>query len=86
MDDPGPGPYDCLSAREREIVRLVAKGHPNKVVGAILDISPWTVASYLRRVFSKLGVSSRTAMVALFVADEAARELKPEETRRSNAG
>jgi DNA-binding NarL/FixJ family response regulator len=53
-----------LSPRESEIVRLVAKGLPNKTIAAVLDISPWTVATHLRRVFSKLGVSCRAEMVA----------------------
>lgn len=53
-----------LSPREAEIVRLVAKGLPNKTIAAVLDISPWTVATHLRRVFSKLGVSCRAEMVA----------------------
>ena len=53
-----------LSPREQEIARLVAKGLPNKTIGAILDISAWTVATHLRRVFAKLEVNSRSAMVA----------------------
>jgi DNA-binding CsgD family transcriptional regulator len=53
-----------LSARETEIVRLVSKGLSNKVIAAVLDISPWTVATHLRRIFSKLGVSTRAEMVA----------------------
>ena len=53
-----------LSPRELEIARMVAKGYPNKTIATILDISSWTVASHLRRVFSKFGVSSRAAMVA----------------------
>jgi DNA-binding CsgD family transcriptional regulator len=53
-----------LSPREREIVRLVARGLPNKAIAAILDVSLWTVATHLRRVFYKLGVSSRAEMVA----------------------
>jgi DNA-binding CsgD family transcriptional regulator len=53
-----------LSPREREIIRLVAKGLPNKTVAAVLDISQWTVATYLKRIFAKLGVASRTEMVA----------------------
>jgi DNA-binding CsgD family transcriptional regulator len=55
---------DLLSPREIEIVRLVAKGLPNKTIAGVLEISPWTVATYLRRVFAKLGVGSRAAMVA----------------------
>jgi DNA-binding CsgD family transcriptional regulator len=53
-----------LSPREREIVRMVAHGHPNKVIAAVLSISAWTVCTHLRRIFAKLGVSSRAAMVA----------------------
>ena len=53
-----------LSPREAEIIRLVATGLPNKCIGAVLEISAWTVATHLRRIFAKLGVSSRAAMIA----------------------
>ena len=53
-----------LSPREQEIVRLVAKGHPNKIIATVLEISPWTVSTHLRRVFAKLGGCSRAEMVA----------------------
>jgi DNA-binding CsgD family transcriptional regulator len=53
-----------LSPREQEIVRLVARGYPNKSIALVLDISPCTVATHLRRVFIKLGVNSRAEMVA----------------------
>ncbi len=53
-----------LSPREQEIVRLVAEGHPNKVIADVLEISSWTVATHLRRIFAKLSVGSRAAMVA----------------------
>jgi DNA-binding CsgD family transcriptional regulator len=53
-----------LSPREQEIVRMVAKGHPNKVIADVLNISAWTVCTHLRRIFLKLGVGSRAAMVA----------------------
>jgi DNA-binding CsgD family transcriptional regulator len=53
-----------LTPREREIVRMVARGHQNKVIAAVLNISSWTVCTHLRRIFSKVGVSSRAAMVA----------------------
>ena len=53
-----------LSPREREIVRMVANGHQSKVIAAVLNISSWTVCTHLRRIFAKLGVSSRAAMVA----------------------
>ncbi|MGP4047376.1 LuxR C-terminal-related transcriptional regulator [Streptomyces sp. 2A115] len=57
------GPISLLSPREREIARMVACGHPNKTIASVLEISAWTVASHLRRIFVKLQVSSRAAMV-----------------------
>jgi DNA-binding CsgD family transcriptional regulator len=56
-----------LSPREQEIVRMVAQGHPNKVIAGVLNISCWTVGTHLRRVFSKLGVTSRAAMIARLI-------------------
>lgn len=53
-----------LTPRELEIARLVAKGLPTKAIGSGLGISGWTVLTHLRRVFTRLGVSSRAAMVA----------------------
>jgi DNA-binding CsgD family transcriptional regulator len=53
-----------LSPREQEIVRMIAEGHPNKVIAGVLNISPWTVGTHLRRIFAKLGVSSRAALVS----------------------
>lgn len=52
-----------LSPREREVARMIAKGYPNKVVASVLEISVWTVSTHLRRIFAKLGVTSRAAMV-----------------------
>jgi DNA-binding CsgD family transcriptional regulator len=43
---------------------MAAQGHPNKVIAAVLNISSWTVCTHLRRIFAKLGVGSRAAMVA----------------------
>jgi DNA-binding CsgD family transcriptional regulator len=53
-----------LSPREQEIARMVAKGHPNKVIADVLNISSWTVCTHMRRIFAKLGVCSRASMVA----------------------
>jgi len=43
---------------------MVAKGHPNKVIADVLSISAWTVCTHVRRIFAKLGVGSRAAMIA----------------------
>jgi DNA-binding CsgD family transcriptional regulator len=66
-----------LSPREREIARMVAEGHPNKTIANALQISSWTVNTHLRRVFAKLGVTSRAAMVAR-LAERAPSALVPE--------
>ncbi len=60
---PARGPTTTLSPRELEIVRMVAKGLPNKTIASVLRISAWTVSSHLRRIFGKLGVTSRTEMI-----------------------
>jgi DNA-binding CsgD family transcriptional regulator len=64
---PKRNPQVQLSPREQEIVRMVAKGHPNKVIADVLNISSWTVCTHLRRIFAKLGVGSRAAMVAQLI-------------------
>ncbi|MDY7231334.1 helix-turn-helix domain-containing protein [Hyalangium rubrum] len=53
-----------LTARELQIVACVAAGQVNKQIAAELKISTWTVAAHLRRIFSKLGVETRAAMVS----------------------
>jgi two-component system, NarL family, nitrate/nitrite response regulator NarL len=53
-----------LTPREQSIAQLVAQGLPNKCIAKQLEISPWTVATHLRRLFAKLGVSTRSAMIA----------------------
>jgi DNA-binding CsgD family transcriptional regulator len=65
-----------LSPREREIVRMVALGRQNKVIASVLNISSWTVCTHLRRIFAKLGVTSRAAMVARVADIEGAIDLK----------
>lgn len=52
-----------LTERELEIATLVALGRPNKQIADRLHISEWTVSTHLRRIFVKLGVRSRAAMV-----------------------
>jgi DNA-binding CsgD family transcriptional regulator len=54
---------DVLTPRELQIVALVADGRPNKAIAARLRISEWTVSTHLRRIFAKLAVDSRAAMV-----------------------
>ncbi|MGW1677034.1 helix-turn-helix transcriptional regulator [Saccharopolyspora sp. NPDC002376] len=55
---------ELLSPREREIARMVGLGYTNRAIAAVLDISLYTVSAHMRRIFTKLGVGSRAAMVA----------------------
>lgn len=50
-----------LSTREKEILDWVARGKSNGVIADILEISPGTVDTYMRRIYEKLEVSDRTS-------------------------
>lgn len=54
----------ALSAREIEVIGLVAAGKSNSEIGRALFLSEATVKSHLSHIFTKLGVSSRTRAVA----------------------
>ncbi len=55
-----PGRAAALSTREADVLRLVAAGHPNKVIALRLGISDKTVKNHLSAVFQKIGVTDRT--------------------------
>ncbi|EST24283.1 LuxR family transcriptional regulator [Streptomyces roseochromogenus subsp. oscitans DS 12.976] len=57
-------PGTSLTRRETEVLALVAEGLSNQAVGRRLHLTEGTVKSHLARVYTKLGVDSRTAAVA----------------------
>ena len=50
---------DELTAQEAQIARLAAEGNTNPEIGALLFISPRTVEWHLKKIYTKLGISSR---------------------------
>jgi DNA-binding NarL/FixJ family response regulator len=54
-----------LTRRERDVMRLLVEGMPNKEIGRRLKIEVVTVALHLRSIYRKLGVSSRTQAVRM---------------------
>ena len=48
-----------MTARELEVLRLLAAGHSNRELGELLFISPATAARHVANIYSKLGVDSR---------------------------
>ncbi|MGE5506405.1 MAG: response regulator [Actinomycetota bacterium] len=59
-----------LTPRERDILRLLREGLPNKVIATRLDVSEVTVKSHLGNVFRKLGVQNRLQAMRLVVESE----------------
>ncbi|MGA2837997.1 MAG: response regulator transcription factor [Acidimicrobiales bacterium] len=70
--DPTGAPEEAdeqLTARESEVVRLVARGMSNKAIARQLGISARTVEGHLNHVFDKLGILSRTELVHYALAN-----------------
>jgi DNA-binding CsgD family transcriptional regulator len=57
-------PARLLTPRHLELLRLVAAGHDNIAIARRLGLSPGTVRNHLENVYTRLGVTSRTAAVA----------------------
>lgn len=53
-----------LTARELEVVRLIASGHSNRAIAEKLVLSPKTVARHVSNIFGKLGATSRSGVIA----------------------
>jgi len=69
MEEAGPAaptasdPYEALTDREKQVLKLVAEGNSNKEVADVLGISVKTAMSHRERVMEKLGVHNRTELV-----------------------
>jgi two-component system nitrate/nitrite response regulator NarL len=58
---------ESLSAREREILQLIARGDSNKLIARELDIAETTVKVHVQHIFRKLNLASRV-QVAVYAA------------------
>jgi two-component system, NarL family, nitrate/nitrite response regulator NarL len=67
MNRPTPA---VLTKRERQIVKLVSAGLPNKEAGRQLNLTAGTIKVHLHNIFSKLAIKNRTALTALAVSDQ----------------
>ena len=63
-----------LTRREREVFRLLARGLTNVEIAGQLKLSPFTVNAYLRTLYTKMGVSSRTQAVHVAFANHLIEE------------
>ena len=62
MDDPERTSYGPLSAREREVAKLVAEAHTTDQIASLLVISPRTVERHRENILSKLGMRDRVEL------------------------
>jgi two-component system, NarL family, nitrate/nitrite response regulator NarL len=69
LDSPAPPGEDALTERQLDVLRLLCKGHPNKLIGRELDMQEKTVKGHVTAIFRALGVVNRTQAV------EAARKI-----------
>jgi DNA-binding NarL/FixJ family response regulator len=62
---PGSSPFAALTARELEVLTLVAAGRSNREIGSELFIAPKTVSVHVSNILAKLGAASRTEAAAI---------------------
>ncbi|MGH3271187.1 MAG: response regulator transcription factor, partial [Trebonia sp.] len=59
------GPVAALTDREREVLRLLARGLSNREIGTELFITPKTASVHVSNILGKLGAASRTEAAAI---------------------
>jgi DNA-binding NarL/FixJ family response regulator len=64
-----PRRTDALTARERDVLRLLTDGKSNAAIADQLSIGSRTVETHVARILEKLGVRSRSAAVAIAVQE-----------------
>jgi two-component system response regulator NreC len=59
----GEDSYDLLTAREREVLHLLAEGRPNKEVASVLALSPYTVETHRANILQKLNLRGTPELI-----------------------
>ena len=67
LTEPTASPFATLTTRERDVLRLIARGASNKEIATQLFLSVGTVKGYVSAILPKLGVQDRT-QAALFAS------------------
>ena len=75
-----------ISARQREILVLIAEGYSDKGIARRLGMSDRTVESHLQRLYQRHGVHTRAAMVARWLREEHASSSNGESGRGARQG
>jgi DNA-binding NarL/FixJ family response regulator len=70
----GAGGQKLLTAREEQVVALVADGLSNREIATELDLSEHTIKKYVFRIFDKLGISNRVELVLYAVSNSDHRD------------
>lgn len=63
QQQPSEDPYESLSDRETQVLRLVAEGHTNREIAELLVLSIKTVMGHRANMMEKLGIHNRTELV-----------------------
>jgi DNA-binding CsgD family transcriptional regulator len=84
-DRPKSG-WESLTSAELRVVRAIVDGRTNREAASILFLSPHTVDSHLRRVFSKLDINSRVELTKHFIAHEASSPVMAASYQPGSAG
>jgi DNA-binding NarL/FixJ family response regulator len=66
-----------LTAREGEVLKLVARGHSNKEIAAALEVSVKTVETHKSNAMTKLGLTSRAALVRFAIGEGWLSDVSP---------
>ncbi|MGV9310722.1 AAA family ATPase [Streptomyces sp. NPDC003691] len=84
-DRPKSG-WESLTDAELRVVRAIVDGRTNREAASVLFLSPHTVDSHLRRVFSKLDINSRVELTKHFISHEALPPVAAAAHRPGSAG